>query len=812
MWERIKRLMFGYDVTSHLIHSRLMDEFDKFATKKEEALESMYERLTALVNIMDRNNVRSITVSINTKFLNWLQPEWSKYVTMARHNQNGDTVSYDVLYDSLVQFEQHVLASKSRKAAKNHDLLALIAHSNAFLSQSHANSFHSPQPYYVTHPSSIFSYEDKYQGELQRDSREDKLTTATIPYCSFKCFFITISCKFFPFTHPSSIFDYEDKYQGELQRDSREDKLTTATMLLARAITQKFSTPTNTCLRTSLNTRNQAVIQDGQVDIQTKNASYSGNEQEDRYLDDIVDLKGKLSSHDLIVCKMGQSIQTIHMLGKEPNKVYDHFLKAGLGYKYPEHLKKAIATQPKMYDGERLYNANLLINSPDSEKTLEDAIKRKNVNTKFEKSKTSGTLLFVTSFPKNIAIKAKKVSNSKVNADRSKPVTSHPIPKNEQGVESFNSVRRPKSKDTKSNNRALKNTNAKSLTAHVQRMSRSVSIDSNKGETMNLTIFHANKSVLNTKNNVTVSSCSTSNIQEKKQLSRSRCMHSLREFKSLFKFLSENLQDFGTMPIFKRTFSQDLDLLEQHLTKDILSQTDCNTTLTNLKTKFKNAFNSEFKERMRKYTRFDAQSFKDAMIFNMDSIGKYVLEIILHQQRTLHFSKHKKLMQRQEDHSNPILTLNVDSLNVDSVVIQNTCFEKDDSNSETASSKSVKESSLDSATKDVHAIKYKMSKAKERCMAYFRSLHLHLRVLSKEDLKGTRIKHGFKRAFMSLFGQDVDIFTNKYFVEYTGIEVKHFRDTLLQHMGNVKKFVAKRTCHQRQYDRRVNKRQMHMQK
>ncbi|GJR18782.1 retrovirus-related pol polyprotein from transposon TNT 1-94 [Tanacetum coccineum] len=68
--------------------------------------------------------------------------------------------------------------------------------------------------------------------------------------------------------------------------------------------------------------------------------------------------------------------------------------------------------------------------------------------------------------------------------------------------------------------------------------------------------------------NDTVSSCSISNIQEKTQLSRSRCMHSLKEIKSLFKFLSETLQDYGTMPIFKRTFSQDLDLLEQHLTKD----------------------------------------------------------------------------------------------------------------------------------------------------------------------------------------------------------------------------------------------------
>ncbi|GJR81435.1 hypothetical protein Tco_0152220 [Tanacetum coccineum] len=127
----------------------------------------------------------------------------------------------------------------------------------------------------------------------------------------------------------------------------------------------------------------------------------------------------------------------------------------------------------------------------------------------------------------------------------------------------------------------------------------------------------------------------------------------------------------------------------------------------------------EFNERMQKYTRFDAQSFKDAMICNMNSIGKYMLEIILHQQQTPHLLKQKKLMQTQEDHSNPIQALNVNSLKVDLVVIQNTCFEKEDTNSETASSKSVKESSLDSATKDVHAIKYKMSKAKERCMAYF---------------------------------------------------------------------------------------------
>ncbi|GJR94852.1 hypothetical protein Tco_0267026, partial [Tanacetum coccineum] len=100
-------------------------------------------------------------------------------------------------------------------------------------------------------------------------------------------------------------------------------------------------------------------------------------------------------------------------------------------------------------------------------------------------------------------------------------------------------------------------------------------------------------------------------------------------------------------------------------------------------------------------------------------------------------------------------------------------------------------------------------------------------VFSNKDLKGTRIEHGFKRAFMSLFDQDDDTFTStmllnftldydsqmadKYFAEYTGIKVKQFRETLLQHMSNVKKSVVERTHHQRQYDRRVNKRQMQKQ-
>nr|GEX90543.1 integrase, catalytic region, zinc finger, CCHC-type, peptidase aspartic, catalytic [Tanacetum cinerariifolium] len=53
--------------------------------------------------------------------------------------------------------------------------------------------------------------------------------------------------------------------------------------------------------------------------------------------------------------------------------------------------------------------------------------------------------------------------------------------------------------DTKSKNRALKNTNDKSSSTHVQKVSSSVRIDFNKREIMNSTVCHSNASVLNTK-------------------------------------------------------------------------------------------------------------------------------------------------------------------------------------------------------------------------------------------------------------------------------------------------------------------------
>ncbi|GJR35504.1 hypothetical protein Tco_1211188 [Tanacetum coccineum] len=152
-------------------------------------------------------------------------------------------------------------------------------------------------------------------------------------------------------------------------------------------------------------------------------------------------------------------------------------------------------------------------------------------------------------------------------------------------------------------------------------------------------------------------------------------------------------------------------------------------------------------------------------------------------------------------------------------------------------------------------------KAKKSCMISFRRLHSHLKILSNNELKGTRTECGFKRAFATLFGQDVETFTGtmvlnmdqlekqldkeefqeigsigafkvletqfqmsiksrmylddefvvmtrNYFLQYTQLAIPEFRDTLIQHMESVKKSIDERAKHKEEYNSWVNERQM----
>ncbi|GJR31789.1 retrovirus-related pol polyprotein from transposon TNT 1-94 [Tanacetum coccineum] len=174
LWERIQLLMQGTSLTKQERECKLYDEFDKFAYKKGESLREFYLRFSLLLNDMNIYNMKLEQFQVNTKFLNTLPPEWSKFVTDVKLVRDLHTTNIDQLHAYLGQHEFH--ANEVRLMhERNSDPLALVAthqmtqspyqtHQNSHQNtqfQPQVSSYQSPQygsPYqsqqYSTHQSS----------------------------------------------------------------------------------------------------------------------------------------------------------------------------------------------------------------------------------------------------------------------------------------------------------------------------------------------------------------------------------------------------------------------------------------------------------------------------------------------------------------------------------------------------------------------------------------------------------------------------------------------------------------------------------
>ncbi|GJS90871.1 hypothetical protein Tco_0773507 [Tanacetum coccineum] len=83
-------------------------------------------------------------------------------------------------------------------------------------------------------------------------------------------------------------------------------------------------------------------------------------------------------------------------------------------------------------------------------------------------------------------------------------------------------------------------------------------------------------------------------------------------------------------------------------------------------------------------------------------------------------------------------------------------------------------------------------KAKESCMVSFRRLHSHLKLLSNNYLNGTRTESGFKRAFATLFGQDIETFTGTMLLNVDQLE-KQLDEEEFQEIGSMAAFNVLKT-------------------
>ncbi|GJW03646.1 hypothetical protein Tco_1562502 [Tanacetum coccineum] len=156
LWERIQLLMHGTSLTKQKRKCKLYDEFDKFAYKKGETLHDFYLRFSLLLNDMNIYNVKLEQFQVNTKFLNIVPPEWSKFVTDVKLVQDLHTTNIDQLHAYLGQHEFHA-NEVCLIHERNSDPLALVSlqYGSPYQSQQYSNN-QSSIPLSITYPSNDY--------------------------------------------------------------------------------------------------------------------------------------------------------------------------------------------------------------------------------------------------------------------------------------------------------------------------------------------------------------------------------------------------------------------------------------------------------------------------------------------------------------------------------------------------------------------------------------------------------------------------------------------------------------------------------
>ncbi|GJY99874.1 hypothetical protein Tco_0517304 [Tanacetum coccineum] len=99
-------------------------------------------------------------------------------------------------------------------------------------------------------------------------------------------------------------------------------------------------------------------------------------------------------------------------------------------------------------------------------------------------------------------------------------------------------------------------------------------------------------------------------------------------------------------------------------------------------------------------------------------------------------------------------------------------------------------------------------------MVSFRLRHSHLKDLSNKDLEGTSIEEGYKRAFETLFDQDVQTFTGTMLQNMVQLEKQLHKEEFQENgsMAAFRKSIDERALHKREFDSRVNERQLQTEK
>ncbi|GJY22007.1 retrovirus-related pol polyprotein from transposon TNT 1-94, partial [Tanacetum coccineum] len=107
IWDNVKMLLEGSELTKEDRESQLYDDFEHFRQNKGETIHDYYVRFAKLINDMRNIKMTMSRMQLNSKFVNNMLPEWGRLVTVVKLNRGLRDSNYDQLYAYLKQNEAH---------------------------------------------------------------------------------------------------------------------------------------------------------------------------------------------------------------------------------------------------------------------------------------------------------------------------------------------------------------------------------------------------------------------------------------------------------------------------------------------------------------------------------------------------------------------------------------------------------------------------------------------------------------------------------------------------------------------------------
>nr|GEX93059.1 reverse transcriptase domain-containing protein [Tanacetum cinerariifolium] len=433
LWERIQMLMQRTSLTKQERECKLYDAFDKFAYQKGETLRDFYLRFSLLLNDMNMYNMKLEQFQVNTKFLNTLPSEWSKFITEVKlsspyatiyHNpqfvsQGPSSLTHSISYpvtdtSSFVNHNAYMASS----SAPQIDYAPIVQQSSEYSPPeaglvipvfqkgddpideiNHMMSFLTAV---ITSRGGRILFWLVRQDRLHQDQEEHQANKGSLCVTTAKA---RVTCpsseeelEFLadPGTTKTSSNQTVVTNNAAYQADDLDaydldcDEINSAKIALMENLSHYGSdnlaeymneSQSNTVQNSTLPALQDDLILSVIEQLKTQVVTCTKINQDNKQVNDLLTtelerelaLDKQVKELNNIVFKRSQSAQTVHMLTK-PQVFYNHATRQALGFQNLRYLKKAQQLKPNLYDGTVIGKSDVIV-IPDSEDTLMHAEK-----------------------------------------------------------------------------------------------------------------------------------------------------------------------------------------------------------------------------------------------------------------------------------------------------------------------------------------------------------------------------------------------------------------------------------------------------